>query len=123
VMWHDAKIGRDVADRFVLFPDPMGATGSSIVSAMKHYLEALDGRPRLCIAVHLIVTPEYLLRVTSELPEAVVYALRLDRGLSPLDVLDQIPGERWQEERGLNEQQYIVPGAGGVGEVLNNAWV
>jgi uracil phosphoribosyltransferase len=123
VVWHDAKIGRDVADRFVLFPDPMGATGSSIVSAMKHYLEALDGRPRLCIAVHLIVTPEYLRHVTSELPEAVVYALRLDRGLSALDVLEQIPGERWPEERGLNEQQYIVPGAGGVGELLNNAWV
>ena len=27
------------------------------------------------------------------------------------------------EERGLNDHQYIVPGAGGVGEILNNAWV
>ena len=32
--WHDAKIGRDVGDRLVLFPDPMGATGSSMVSAV-----------------------------------------------------------------------------------------
>src|SRR5262249_45470755 len=32
--WHDAKIGRDVEGRYVLFPDPMGATGSSMVSAM-----------------------------------------------------------------------------------------
>ncbi|MEB2310661.1 MAG: uracil phosphoribosyltransferase [Sorangiineae bacterium] len=121
--WHDAKIGRDVDDRFVLFPDPMGATGSSMVSAMRHYLERLDGTPRRCIAVNLIVTPEYLRRVTTEVPNALVYALRLDRGLSPANVLETIPGERWGEERGLDERQYIVPGAGGVGEVLNNAWI
>jgi uracil phosphoribosyltransferase len=30
---------------------------------------------------------------------------------------------RWDEERGLDDHHYIVPGAGGVGEVLNNAWV
>ena len=28
--WHDAKIGRDVEGRIILFPDPMGATGSSL---------------------------------------------------------------------------------------------
>ena len=33
-VWHDAKIGRDVADRYILFPDPIGATGSSISSAV-----------------------------------------------------------------------------------------
>jgi uracil phosphoribosyltransferase len=123
VTWHDAKIGRDVEDRYVLFPDPMGATGSSMVSAMQHYLEQLDGRPRRCIAIHLIVTPEYVRRVTREVPEALVYALRLDRGLSPPEVLDRVPGERWDDERGLNARHYIVPGAGGVGELLNNAWV
>jgi uracil phosphoribosyltransferase len=32
------------------------------------------------------------------------------------------PGVEWERERGLNEQSYIVPGAGGMGEVLNNAW-
>ena len=26
-------------------------------------------------------------------------------------------------ERGLNDQQYIVPGAGGLGEVINNVFV
>jgi hypothetical protein len=45
----------------------------------------------------------------------------LDRGLSPTDVLATVPGERWAEERGLNDRQYIVPGAGGVGEIMNNA--
>ncbi|MGH7280580.1 MAG: uracil phosphoribosyltransferase, partial [Polyangiaceae bacterium] len=41
----------------------------------------------------------------------------------PGDVLATVPGTRWEEERGLDEHQYIVPGAGGVGEILNNAWV
>ena len=81
--WHDAKIGRDVEDRYVLFPDPMGATGSSMVSAVKYYQTALVGRPAKCIAMHLIVTPEYLRRVHADHPDLVVYALRLDRGLSP----------------------------------------
>ncbi len=121
--WHDAKIGRDVDDRYVFFPDPMGATGSSMVSAMQHYMQRLEGKPRRCIAINLIVTPEYVRRVTHDVPDAVIYALRLDRGLSAADVLDTTPGERWDEERGLNDKQYIVPGAGGVGEVLNNAWV
>jgi hypothetical protein len=53
----------------------------------------------------------------------IVYALRLDRGLSSDRALASVPGKYWDEERGLNDTQYIVPGAGGVGELLNNAWV
>src|SRR4051812_33780805 len=121
--WHDAKIGRDVGDRYVLFPDPMGATGSSIVSAVTYYKTALEGQPARCIAMHLIVTPEYIQRVHQEHPDLAIYALRLDRGLSPAKVLRTEPGTLAGEERGLNERQYIVPGAGGVGEILNNAWV
>ena len=34
-----------------------------------------------------------------------------------------LPGERWAEENGLNEVQYIVPGGGGFGELMNNAYV
>jgi uracil phosphoribosyltransferase len=121
--WHDAKIGRDVEGRIILFPDPMGATGSSIVSAMSHYKTQLDGVPGRCICMHLIVTPEYIKRVLDAHPDTTIYALRLDRGLSPHDVLLTVPGTRWEDERGLDEHQYIVPGAGGVGEILNNAWV
>jgi uracil phosphoribosyltransferase len=121
--WHDAKIGRDVADRYVLFPDPMGATGSSMVKALDYYKTALVGRPAKCIAMHLIVTPEYIKRVREAHPDAVIYALRLDRGLSTDKALSAEPGTHWEEERGLNDIQYIVPGAGGVGELLNNAWV
>jgi uracil phosphoribosyltransferase len=121
--WHDAKIGRDVGDRHVLFPDPMGATGSSMVSAINYYKTALEGTPARCIAMHLIVTPEYIRRVHEVHPDLVVYALRLDRGLSKPHALRVEPGAQWADERGLNDIHYIVPGAGGVGEILNNAWV
>jgi uracil phosphoribosyltransferase len=121
--WHDAKIGRDVDGRTLLFPDPMGATGGSLISAMSHYKTRLEGTPSRCITMHLIVTPEYLRNVLRAHPDTIVYAWRLDRGLSPADVLATPPGTRWDEERGLDGHQYIVPGAGGVGELLNIAWV
>lgn len=121
--WHDAKIGRDVEERILLVPDPMGATGSSINSALTHYKTRLEGTPKKCITLHLIVTPEFIRNVLAEHPDTVIYALRLDRGLSPAKVLSSVPGTHWGDEKGLDEHQYIVPGAGGVGEILNNAWV
>jgi len=45
-----------------------------------HISRAVGGKPRKIIAANLIVTPEYLKKVTTQHPEAVVYALRLDRG-------------------------------------------
>jgi len=123
VTWHDAKVGREVDGRVILFPDPMGATGSSISSAIRHYETGLEGRPGACITMHLIITPEYVRNVLAAHPGTIIYALRLDRGLSPPDVLLTVPGTRWDEERGLDDHQYIVPGAGGVGEILNNAWI
>jgi len=122
-MWHDAKIGRDIGGRFVLFPDPMGATGSSMISAIEHYKRSLDGTPAKCIAMHLMITPEYVRNMQKAHPDVVIYALRLDRGLSTPRALATIPGTHWDEERGLTDTQYIVPGAGGIGELLNNAWV
>jgi uracil phosphoribosyltransferase len=38
-------------------------------------------------------------------------------------VLRRVPGERWDDESGLNDHQYIVPGGGGFGELMNNAYV
>ena len=75
------------------------------------------------MAVHLIVTPEYLRHVRTKHPDVVVYAMRLDRGLSPVDVLASVPGERWEEEKGLTDHHYIVPGGGGLGEIMNNSFV
>ncbi len=118
-----AKIGGDIDDAFVLFPDPMGATGGSLATAIKTYKDKVPGTARRFICMHLVVTPEYLKKQTTENPDAVIYALRLDRGLSPPEVFDTVPGTYWEKERGLDDKQYIVPGGGGFGEIMNNAYV
>jgi len=117
------KIGGDVKDAIVLFPDPMGATGNTIITVIDYYKNKVIGPAKKMIAVHLIVTPEYLRKVTSTHPDVIIYALRLDRGLSPQAVLDTIPGQKWDQERGLNDKDYIVPGGGGFGEIMNNSFV
>lgn len=116
-----SKIGGPVEGAYLLLPDPMGATGATTVRALEHYREAY-GRPARIIAMPMIATPEYLTAVLGRFPELTVYTVRLDRGLSPPHVLRARPGELWDEERGLDEKGYIVPGAGGIGEVMNNAW-
>ncbi len=118
-----SKIGGSLERAFVLFPDPMGATGGSMSSAVSIYKKLDGGPPQRLIAIHLIVTPEYLARVGTDHPELRVYAIRLDRGMSAADIMKTGLGEKWTEERGLNERQYIVPGAGGLGEILNNSYV
>jgi len=118
-----AKIGGDVDDAMVLIPDPMGATGGSLSTAITTYKEKVQGAARKFVCVNLIVTPEYLKRITADHPDAVVYAVRLDRGLSPPEIFGTVPGTHWDRERGLNERQYIVPGGGGFGEIMNNAYV
>jgi len=115
------KIGGPVGDRIILFPDPMGATGSSLCEVLQFYSHKAEGNPSDLITLNLIVTPEFIRRIHQEAPEVSVYAFRVDRGLSPPDVLAKAPGEDWDRERGLNDHDYIVPGAGGLGEVLNNA--
>jgi len=115
------KIAGPVGGRMMLFPDPMGATGSSLSEAIRFYDTAFPEKPGQFVTLNLIVTPEFIRRITTEWPDAKIYAYRLDRGLSPPDVLESVPGSRWDEERGLTETQYIVPGAGGMGEIMNNA--
>ncbi len=119
----NAKIGGGIDDAIVLFPDPMGATGNTLVSALDYYKKTIPGQAKKFIAMHLIITPEYLKRVTTAHPDLIVYAIRVDRGLSPQKALDSVPGQYWNEEKGLDQRQYIVPGAGGLGEVLNNSFV
>jgi uracil phosphoribosyltransferase len=117
-----SKIGGSVEGALLILPDPMGATGGTTVRVLEHYFEH-HGRPRQVLLLPLIATPEYLRRVLAFDRELCVVAGRLDRGLSPREVLALRPGERWSEERGLDAHSYIVPGAGGIGELLNNAWV
>ena len=115
------KIGGKINDAIVLIPDPMGATGGTVIETVNLYQQY--GNAKKYIAIHCIVTPEYLKRVTQTHPDLIIYAIRLDRGLSNEKVLKSIPGTFWNEERGLNNQDYIVPGGGGFGEIMNNAFV
>jgi uracil phosphoribosyltransferase len=118
-----AKIGGSVDGALLVIPDPMGATGGSLCEVLDHYERTGHGRPARAVFVHLIVTPEYVRRVLGAHPEVRIHALRLDRGFSSPEALAFPPGTRPGDERGLDDHQYIVPGAGGLGEVLNNAWV
>jgi uracil phosphoribosyltransferase len=117
------KAGGEVAGQILMFPDPMGATGSSLLKAVGYYKNLPGGPPRKLVTMNLIVTPEFVRNVRAAEPDAVIYAFRLDRGLSPGHVLATEPGTHPELERGLNDHQYIVPGAGGLGEVINNVFV
>jgi len=117
------KTGGDVDGRILLFPDPMGATGSSLLRAIDFYRTQAGGVPARIIAMNLIVTPEFITNLVRSVPDVVIYAFRVDRGLSSPEVLATVPGTHPERERGLDDRQYIVPGAGGLGEVINNVFV
>lgn len=114
-----AKVGGSLEGRILIVPDPMGATGATVARAWE-YLCREHGRPAKLVALPLICTPEFLRTVLALDPAARVWAGRIDRGMSPPDVLRERPGVRFDEESGLDESDYIVPGAGGLGELLNN---
>ena len=118
-----SKIGGSVKDSFVFIPDPMGATGTTISECLHLYKQQQMGAAQKMIALHLIITPEYIKKITETHPEVLIYSIRLDRGLSPKAVLESLPGTHWEHERGLNENGYIVPGGGGFGEIMNNSFV
>ncbi len=118
-----SKIGGRVDGRMVLFPDPMGATGNSLATAMNAYMGGDLGQPKRLVTLNLIITPEFARRLTDDFENVEIYAIRLDRGMSSDAVLKQMPGARWAEESGLDEKQYIVPGGGGFGELMNNSWI
>lgn len=117
-----SKIGGNVKNQIVLLPDPMGATGGTIKYAYEYYMNLEGGKPKEVIALHLIVTPEYVKRMKEECPNLKVISLRLDRGLSSNEILETVPGTNIDQEKGLTDIQYIVPGAGGIGEIKNNAF-
>lgn len=123
------KIGGPVSDSICIIPDPMAATGKTVTSAIELYEKEVKGKFQSgggvtkYVTLHLIVTPEYLRTIRDCGYKVHVYACRLDRGLSPKSILETTPGTHWDQEKGLDDRQYIVPGGGGIGEVLNNAFV
>ncbi|OGQ37238.1 MAG: uracil phosphoribosyltransferase [Deltaproteobacteria bacterium RIFCSPHIGHO2_12_FULL_43_9] len=117
------KIGGSIEGSIVYIPDPMGATGSTLETAYELYKNKVQGKWKKIISAHLVIAPEFLRKILKICPDIIIYAIRLDRGLSDPEILQTIPGTKWDQERGLNERQYIVPGAGGLGEILNNSFV
>jgi uracil phosphoribosyltransferase len=100
----------------------MGATGGTLETAMNYYEKEIQGPVSQYIALHLIVTPEYLKKILTLPFNIKVFALRVDRGMSESHVLKSPLGLYWDQEKGLNNLQYIIPGAGGLGELLNNSF-
>ena len=116
-----SKVGGPIEGATLILPDPMGATGGTMVRALEHLI-AEHGQPARIVMLPLIATPEFLRTVLDFDDKVKVYAGRLDRGMSSPEVLEGAPGARWAEESGLDDEDYIVPGAGGVGELLNNSY-
>ena len=123
VSFDGSKIGGDIENALVILPDPMGATGSTITQAIQHYKDHVDGVAKKFISIHLIITPEFIKKIKKEHPDVTIYAGRIDRGMSDKEVLSSKPGSNIEKEVGLNDIQYIVPGAGGVGEIINNSFI
>jgi len=116
-----AKTGKEAHGAIVFIPDPMAATGSSMLETVQYYESLASPGPKLYCLLHLVVTPEYLRRMQNECEANIhIFAVRLDRGLSPEEVLETPLGTKWANEIGLNANDYIVPGVGGFGEVLSN---
>lgn len=94
-----SKIGGSIKNAIVFIPDPMGATGSSIQKIVNFYQKKY-GKPKRFVVVNLIITPQYLKRLQKIKTPLSVYTARLDKGLTKDD--------------------FIYPGLGGVGEIVNN---
>jgi len=120
---HGAKTAATIQGSYLLIPDPMGASGTTLCQALDYYRTSVAGTPAGVIAMHLMVTPEYIRMVREKWLMVRVYALAVDRGLSPPEVLREVPGVLADQERGLTDTQYVVPGAGGLGERITNVFV
>lgn len=124
-----AKIGGPVEGATVIIPDVMAATGGTIEAVVELYTgkrlipgtrKRLDAPPKRIVAMHLIAAPEYLRTVPGKFSDVGIYVARVDRGLSEKWVLQERLGAVAPAfERGLTNNGYIVPGAGGMGEMLS----
>jgi uracil phosphoribosyltransferase len=94
-----SKVGGPVKGAIVIIPDPMGATGGSMHQVIDFY-EKNYGPAKKYIAVHAVITPQYLKKLATIKAPLSVYAARQDLGLTADD--------------------FIYPGLGGMGEIINN---
>jgi len=114
------KIGGSIRNALLIIPDPMCATGGTVSTVVEAYREFDAESARAIVSANLIVTPEGVRTVTGRCPTAHLWGARLDRGASPDHVMETVPGTLGEAESGLDEHQYILPGAGGIGEALTN---
>jgi uracil phosphoribosyltransferase len=115
------KIIPEFSDGYLLIPDPMGASGSSIKKVIDLY-KTMHKNMKI-IVMHLIVTPEYVKKISESHPDVIIMAIRYDRGLSNNDSLNSEIGEFPDGEKSLTKTKYILPGAGGLGEIINNNYI
>jgi len=115
------KIIPEFSDGYILIPDPMGASGSSIKKVIDLY-KSMHKNIKI-IVMHLIVTPEYVKKITDSHPDVTIMAIRYDRGLSEQKSLDAEIGKYPEGEKSLTKTKYILPGAGGLGEIINNNYI
>jgi hypothetical protein len=102
---------------------PTGAVDDMMAATISHYKSQVEGPARKFLTLHLIVRPEYLKRVSEAHPSIEIYSIRLDRSPSAEAILRSPPGKHWDQEKGLNEHDYIVPGGGGFGEIMDISFV
>jgi len=94
-----SKIGGSINGAVVFIPDPMGATGGSIMEIINYYRKKY-GKAKKFVVVNLIITPQYIKKLEKIDAPIHLYAARLDKGLTKDD--------------------FIYPGLGGVGEMISN---
>ena len=94
-----SKIDGSINNAIVIIPDPMGATGGSVAEVIDHY-QSKYGKAKRYVIVNLIITPQYIKRLEKIKAPISLYTARLDKGLTKTD--------------------FIYPGLGGLGEMINN---
>ena len=92
------KTGNSVKGAMVIFPDCVVATGCSMVKAQQIY-EGMGGGAKRHIIVSLICTPRGAETIWTKFPDTIIYAVNVDPE--------------------LDEHDYVLPGAGDMGNKLN----
>lgn len=82
----------------VVLADPMLATGGSLAGIITRYKRRFPGKIAKFVVVSLIGTPQGIKHIHEKHPEVVIYLGRVDPKLTP--------------------ESYILPGAGGLGELF-----
>jgi uracil phosphoribosyltransferase len=59
-----SKIGGSLDDAVMVIPDPMCATGASVLQTLAHYRARKCGKPRAIVCLHLICAPEGIRAIT-----------------------------------------------------------